>query len=155
MLDRTKWWDHLLSRGSSLVWIKIKKNDCRDSARQWSAICHEDDVRTDYGEAVERMRARQPSIRVPFFFLPRTVNVIVKRKSFVKLVDDRDNCASLRESLAESESSLLEKERKRISWMTKPDDPDVRINYANVYERLSGTRSLFRLGNIYIGYTPT
>ena len=45
------------------------------------------------------MRARQPSIRVPFFFLPRTVNVIVKRKSFVKLVDDRDNCASLRESL--------------------------------------------------------
>lgn len=34
----------------------------------------------------------------------------------------------------------------------EPDDPDVRINYANVYERLSGTRSLFRLGNIYIGY---
>lgn len=153
MLDRTKWWNHLLSRGSSLVWIKIKKNDChairlatiRNLSRGW----------TDYGEAVERVRARQSSIRVPFFFLPRTVNVIVKRKSFVKLVDDRDNCASLRESLAESESSLLEKERKRISWMTKPDDPDVRINYANVYERLSGTRSLFRLGNIYIGYTPT
>lgn len=45
-----------------------------------------------------------------------------------------------------------ERRKKRPKKNDEPDDPDVRINYANVYERLSGTRWLFRLGNIYIGY---
>lgn len=45
-----------------------------------------------------------------------------------------------------------ERRKKRPKKNDEPDDPDVRINYANVNERLSGTRWLFRLGNIYIGY---
>lgn len=86
-----------LGREDHLVWIKIKKNDCH--AIWLATICHEDDVRTDYRVDAERVQARQPSIRAPFFFHSRSVNIIVKRKSFVKLVDDRDNCASLCESL--------------------------------------------------------
>lgn len=144
-----------LGREDHLVWIKIKKNDCH--AIWLATICHEDDVRTDYRVDAERVQARQPSIRAPFFFLSRSVNIIVKRKSFMKLVDDRDNCASLCESLNlnlrwKKRKKRKKERKKRPKKNDEPDDPDVRINYANVYERLSGTRWLFRLGNIYIGY---
>lgn len=132
-------------------WIEIK-NDChatwlatiRNLSRGW---------RSNGFTELNACKPRQLSVRVDSFsFHVRAVNTIVKRKSFVKLVDDRDNCAS--ESWVELNPNLRWKKKKRKKRLKiscdEPDSPDVRINYANVHERLSGIRSLFRLGNIYI-----